>query len=163
MERPVFELSANARLLMARMERMAVGEDILYAELSLEIGAPVVGATPALQRAKYRLLMDRKYRFEVIIGKGLRRMTDEEITRAATRDRELSRNADKRAQRRLSAVQDYDAMPRQAQLTYTTEMSIFVAREYMSSDPGAQKVAILAAHGTAKELPIAQTIAAFQA
>lgn len=155
-----FEMSADARLLRQRLATMKPGDYVSYAELSTEIAKAVDGTTSALHTARRSLLNKDCFVFAVERGKGLKRLVDGEIVSASDQDVNRIRRAAKRGARKLASVENYAAMPNDAQLRHTTRLSVMTAVAHMASNTGIKKIEA-SATGRAKELPISETLAAF--
>lgn len=162
MTKPSFALSSDSRLLAQRLRDLKVGEQITYAELGAVISSPVHGGTPALRTALRMLLRDDDRVFGVMRGIGLRRLNDQEIIAAADTDVVSIRHKARRAARKITAIADYDALSPKDQLAHTLKLSMFAAIGEMATERGMKKLASHATvKGTAKELPIKETLAAF--
>lgn len=160
MTAPIFEMSADARLLRQRLKKIQVGETITYDELSKEISQPVDGSFQALQSARRSLLNHDNYVFETIMRVGLKRLSDSEIVSASERDVSKIRRAAKKGAKKLTSVQNYAGLSNDVQLQHTTRLSVFGLIAHAASDKGIEKVSQKAA-GRTTELPIADTISAF--
>lgn len=159
-DRPMFEMSADSRLLYQRLRRAAVDEVVTYTELSAEIHRPVSGATPALRTAIDAARRDDDIVFAAVRGIGMKRLNDVDIVDQSTADAVAIRRRAKRAAVKLTKVSDYSALPAGKQLEHTARLSIFAAIAEISSDKSIRKVAA-AAGGRAGELPISETLRAF--
>lgn len=162
MTKPLFQMSADARLLYQRLIRVPVDGTVTYADLLAEISRPVSGAFGALHTAVRRVRRDHDMVFAAVRGVGLHRLTDLEIVGAAAADGRSLRRRARVAAEKLTKVQDYAALPPRAQIEHTARLSIFAAIAEMSTDKAVDKV-IAVASGRSGELPIAATLAAFGA
>lgn len=161
MAAPLFEMSADARLLRQRLAKMQAGDEVSYAELTKEIGRDVDGACSALQSARRSLLNSNQIVFDVVRGVGLRRLTDAEIVDASERDIAHVRRAARRGAKKLLSIGNFDALPNDKQLQHTTRLSVMSMIAHTTSDKQISKVE-KAASGRSQELPIAETLAAFR-
>lgn len=159
MKPAMFEMSVDARLLKQRLAKVSPGETISYTELGKEISRMVCGATSELQSARRSLFNDEGIFFSPVRGYGLQRLTDEAKVDASVSDLSKVRKAAKRGAKKLASVEKYDALPPEKQLQHTIRMTAFTALAHISSDKNVE--AIKSKVSTAKELPIAETIAAF--
>lgn len=160
MASPLFEMSADARLLRQKLAKVGVGEEISYADLSKEVSRDVTGCFAALHSARRSLLNSDQIVFEAIRGIGLRRLSDAEIVDASERDITKVRRAAKRGAKKLLSVGDFSALSNEKQLQHTTRLSVMTMVAHAASDKGIEKVEKAAA-GRSNELPIAETLAAF--
>lgn len=157
---PLFEMSADARLLRQMLNKAKIGDIVKYSEMSAEINHEVTGSTSALHSARRSLLNHDNYVFETIPNVGLKRLTDTEIVSASERDVNRIRRAAKKGAKKLASIVNYAALPNDAQLQHTTRLSVFGLIAHAASDRGLDKVSEKAS-GRHTELPIADTIAAF--
>lgn len=162
MKSPIFEMSADARILSQELAKLRPGETITYRTLGHAIGRKVVGSTTSLQTARRALLRNEQILFSPIRGEGLYRMRDEEIVANADRDINHIRMSGRRGVQRLAAVQNYAEMPRAKQLSHAAKMSVLTAVTSLTTERSLKNIEEeVARHPERRELPVAQTLAAF--
>lgn len=158
---PSFQLSADTRFLVQRLQKATVGETVTYEQLGQEVGKPVVGGMPALQSAKRVLRRDFEMVFAAIHGVGLKRLNDVEIVgTAASTSKKLRRTAQRGVQT-LTAVSDFSKLPREEQMRHSASLSIFGAVAEMNREPSIRKIEKVA-EAQRGELPFAATLEAFK-
>jgi hypothetical protein len=163
MKQPSFEMSASTRLLIQRLRMVKVGDTLTYSDMSVVVSEKISGASGCLQTARRHLLKEENIVFDVVRGVGMTRLSDTDIVRASDKDVDGIRRKAKKSCRKLSAIRDYAAMPRDQQLAHTARMSMLVAVSHMAKDTNLAKLEQKAAGVTSRELPIAETLAAFGA
>jgi hypothetical protein len=156
----MFQMSADTRFLVQRLSKASVGDLITYEDLSREVGKAVSGSFSALTSARRALLRDQQRVFDVVTGKGLKRLNDIEIVATGERTSQRIRRTARRGVRTLTAVADFSSLPREYQMRHTAAVSIFGVIAEMSTHNGIAKVEKIA-ENMAAPLPIAQTLAAF--
>jgi len=160
-ETPDFQLSADTRFLMQRLRSLPIGGTITYEALGQEIGRKVHGGLPALGSARRILLRDDNMVFDVIMGEGLKRLNDVEIVGTSHRTAKKIKRAAQRGVRTLTAVGDFSALPREAQMRHTAAVSVFGVIAEFTKEPNIEKIEKIA-EGHRGELPIAATLDAFR-
>lgn len=160
MSNPMFQMSADARLLYQRLTKVGVGEEISYDVLASEISRPVSGATTALQTAVRNARKNDDMVFAAIRGVGLKRLEDAEIIASATQGTVSIRRRARKEAEKLTKIRDYGALPQAKQIEHTARLSIFGAIAEMANEKSVKKIEAIAGN-RAGELPIAQTLAAF--
>jgi hypothetical protein len=162
MKAPLFEMSADARLLRQELAKVKSGDTIAYRVLGDAIGRKVEGATSALQTARRSLFREEQILFSPVSGEGLYRMRDEDIVSNADRDVTHLRRSARRGVQRLAAVQEYEKLPHGKQLAHSTKMSVMAAVAGITTDKAVKSIEVEAAKSPERrQLPIAQTLAAF--
>jgi hypothetical protein len=162
MKAPLFEMSADARLLRQELEKVEIGKHVTYDVLGKAIGKDVSGSTGALQTARRSLFREKQYVFSPISGVGLHRMNDEEIVANSDRDINHIRRTARRGAQRIAAVQSYEGMTPAKQLQHTTRLSVMTAIASITTTKSIEKIEGSAVAGAkARELPIAETLSAF--
>lgn len=163
MKNPIFEMSADTRLLRQRLATVGIGETITYEELGAEVSKAVNAGFPSLNSARQSLLRNEQMVFAPIRGVGLKRLGDADIVKASDRSVQRVRNAARQGVRQLAAVQDFASLPPKDQLAYTTKMSVMVAVSSMVSNRALTKAEDkVALSGRTKELPISETLEMFK-
>jgi hypothetical protein len=156
-----FQLSADTRFLMQKLRSLQIGDTITYKDLATEIGKPVTGALPALASARRILLRDENMVFDIVRGDGLKRLNDVEIVGTSHRTAKKIKRAAQRGVRTLTAVADFSALPREAQMRHTAAVSVFGVIAEFTKEPNIARVEKIA-DGKKGELPIAATLDAFR-
>lgn len=156
---PVFQMSADARLLLARLEKASVGELITYEELSATISRPVGGAFGPLRTALRRMLRDHDAVFACVSGKGVKRLSDPEIIDEGVQAIDMIRRRAQRSMERQMKA-DFSKLDRERQARFSAQVSVMGTIAFMAK---ASNVAKLAKEATPerKELPVAETLRMF--
>lgn len=100
---------------------------ISYTALEGAVGLPLDSFRLNLATARRRLEADEGIVFETIRGEGLRRMSDSDIVKSATKFRHKIRRTAIGGTNRLSAVSDPGALSNAEQLTATLHRTVFEA------------------------------------
>jgi len=117
-------LSIDTKTITDRLAKASVGEVVPYSELTLLIGRDVQHeARPTLSSA-LRRLGNEGIVFGCVRGLGVKRLTDAEIVGVGPATLSKIRRAARRAQTKLAAVADFDALPRAAQTTHNMSLSV---------------------------------------
>lgn len=159
MTNPMFQMSADARLLMQHLAKTSVGQTVKYEELSAVISRPVAGSFGALRTALRRLLRDENMVFGAVKGIGIKRLNDVEIVaEGGAAAVAIRRKASRSIERQMKV--DFSKLPREAQSRFTAQVSVMASVAMMTRDKSLDRVAA-AATPAIKELPIAETLAMF--
>ena len=156
-----FKASADTVFLAQRLESLTVGESITYKALGEVIGKTVSGATPALASARRILLREHKRVFETQIGVGLKRLDDVGITGTGDKTRKRIRAEARRGLKRLLAVNDFSAMPREMQMKHTATTALLGIVKGFTTDKALAKVEAKAGE-VDRKLTRYQTLEAFK-
>lgn len=158
-ENPIFQMSADARLLIQHMSKATIGQTFTYEELKGVISRPVDGSSGALRTALKRLLRDKGFVFGCVHKVGVKRLNDDEIVseggQAADR---IRRHAKRSIERQMKA--DFSKLSREQQGRFTSQVSVMASIAFMTSSAQMQKVADKSSPDI-KELPISATLAMF--
>lgn len=158
--RPTFELSIDTKLLYERLIAAAPGETVTYAQLGKEVSRTLNGGDPYLQSALARAFKADDAVFDNVRGVGYRRLNDTEIVKLSNRDTDLIRRRSRKAADKLTKVQDFTSLPQQQRVEHNARLSIFAAIASMTKSSSVKKIEA-AATAAGRELPFAETIAAF--
>lgn len=101
---PSFVPSRNTVILHQRLIEVPVGSTITYKELGQEIGEPINGSYPSLISARRRAQAIDNIVFDSVRGRGLKRLTAEEIIEKTTQRRRGISNAAYRGMRELDTI-----------------------------------------------------------
>lgn len=159
-DQPMFEMAPDTRLLRQTLAKASIDDFITYDALSAVISKPVNGGTHALQSARNSLLRRERMVFGVIRGSGLKRLNDTDIVSASEQDVVGIRRKAKMAVRKLTSVQDYNAMPADKRLAHTVKMAVYTAVADISTERS-MEVIEKASVGRSSALPFQDTIRAF--
>jgi hypothetical protein len=159
MNRPTFQMSADARLLISHLRDAAVGQEFTYEDLSKVISRPVDGGSSALQTAMRRLLRDKDMVFATIRGKAIKRLDDKGIVDEGASAADSIRRKARRSFERMSKA-DFSALPREYQSRFSAHTSIMATLAHMTSGVQIAKLERDMPSGK-RELPIADTLRMF--
>jgi hypothetical protein len=157
--RPAFRTAADADVLLRGLIDTPVGAIFDFGAASRLIGKPVTGGTAALQNALRRARDDHALEFGSVIGVGYKRLSDEEIVAASARDMERSHRGAQRAARKLGNVQNFDALPAEAQVKHNAALAVFGVIGAATSGTALRRVEEATAKAK-KGLPMADTLKA---
>lgn len=158
MPKLVFQMSADARLLMQYLEQQPVGTFTSYETLTAVISRPIQKHRGALQTALRRLLRDKDMVFGCVHGSGIKRLSDTEIAATGNQATERIRRMSARAVEKMLKA-DFDALNYDEKKRYTAQVSTMAAISQMTKPKNLTKLANDAP--AKKELPIAETLRMF--
>jgi hypothetical protein len=122
------ERSIDTETLVRHLRGLAVGSVASYEELNALIGRDVqVGARHILASAERIMLRDDRRVFAPVRNVGLKRLNDREIVGTGLDTTARLRRLARRGARKVTAVHDYDALPKDDQVQHNTHLSIFGA------------------------------------
>jgi hypothetical protein len=159
MTKPTFQMSADARLLMQHLDKLAVGETADYATLSAVISRDVRKNFGALGTARHRLLRDAQKAFATVRKVGIKRLADNEIVAEGKSYAESIRRKARQSIERQMVV-SFDKLSAPEQRAFTAQVSIMGAIAMMSSQRGLDRIGA-AATPERRELPVAETLTLF--
>lgn len=158
-DKPTFQMSADARLLISHLRDAKVGDEFSYEALSAVISRKVSAASSALQTAMRRLLRDKDMVFGVIRGKAIRRLDDRGIVDEGASAGDRIRRAARRSFERMNKA-DFSALPREYQARFSASTSVMATIAHMTG--GAQMAKLERDMPIGKrELPVAETLRMF--
>lgn len=160
MTKPLFQMSADSRLLYQRMKAVEIGETVPLGDLEGAVSRPMAEIRGAISTARRRLLRDDGMVFISVPGVGYLRCTDEHIVDGAVADTVALRRKAGVAAEKLTKVRDFAALTPAKQIEHTTRLSVLSAIASLTKEPAIERVR-KAAQGRATELPLAETLAAF--
>lgn len=137
------------------------GEMFTFAALSKHIGRPIDGGDAVLQRAMKRLEQQNGICFANIRGVGYRRQTDNGLVQETTRNRTLLQRRAKRYGRRLTKVENFEALSNEEKLTHQAHLSLFGAISSMASKKGVERIQRIAT-ASSQKLALRKTLEAFR-
>jgi hypothetical protein len=152
-------LSIDTKMIQDRLSRCATGEIVRYSELSELIGRDIQnGARNLLHSAMRRLLADGKA-FATVRCEGVKRLSDAEVVGEGPAALSRLRRAASRASRKLAAVQDFNALPREAQTTHNMTLSVLGVLAHMTKPSTVRQLEARIDQAQAA-LPLAKTLEA---
>jgi hypothetical protein len=158
-ENTMFQMSADARLLIQHMSKATVGQTITYDELKGVISRPVDGSSGALRTALKRLLRDKGFVFGCVPKVGFKRLNDVEIVAEGAQAADhIRRKAKRSIERQMKA--DFTKLSREQQGRFTAQVSVMASIAFMSGSAQMEKIASKSSPEI-KELPISATLAMF--
>lgn len=158
-DKPTFQLSADARLMISHLRNASVGQEFTYDELGKVISRKVDGGSTAIQTAMRRLLRDADMVFGVIRGKGIKRLDDRSIVDEGSSAADRIRRAARRSFERMSKA-DFSALPREYQQRFSAHTSIMATLAHMTGSAQIGKLEKQMPTGK-RELPVADTLRMF--
>lgn len=159
MTKPDFQMSSDARLILAHIRKKSVGEVATYDELSNVISSTVNGATGSLRTAMRRMLKDDDIVFAVVRGVGIKRLNDGEIVDESQSYSNAIRRKAKNSFERVSKV-DFQKLTTQQQARASAQMSIMATLAHMTKQSTVSKIEARMPTGK-QELPINDTLKLF--
>lgn len=161
-QRVIPETSVDTNLIYQRIERAEIGEVITYDEMSDLIGRNVrTKAAHNLASARRRAFNQRQMVFDAVHKVGIKRLNDVEIVTTTQQAIDKARRSARRAAKRITAVRDFDALPKELRVKHNTFMSALSAMAAITkAGPMAKLEKIV---GEAQQtLPLAKTLEAFR-
>lgn len=158
--RPVFQMSADARLLYQKLKTIKIGDTISYAELGAEVNRVVEGGTGVLRTALRRCQVDNQMLFGAIRGVGLKRLTDTEIVSEATATTAAVRRKARRGAARLFLVNDFEGLSERDKSQHMARASILSSVAHLTQERQIDKF-IASAKEVRRELPVTETLKMF--
>ncbi len=153
-----FETEALRRFLA----QMKVGDVVTFHELSSIAGTSIRSTSAPFTSARRIVLHEDGIVLDNLRGVGYRRASDEALaTSVSDKDLRKSRRHSVRALKKMSCVEDFGAMPLQAQIAHTIKASFFAATRFMAHRSTLARVVTPVVTGRATELPVRETLAAF--
>jgi hypothetical protein len=156
---PLFEQTAETRLLVVRLKKMTVGEVISYVELSALISKPVDGSSGPLVTARRRMLRDFDMVIACIPGEGIQRLDDKAIVNESLEYGKWIRRKAKRSFERINKA-NFSTLPREYQMRFSASASVMAAVSFMTGERQMLKLESSMPSGK-KELPISDTLRMF--
>lgn len=160
MPRPSFHASADTRLIMQELEKVAIGDTITFKQLSAAVSRPKNEIRSNINSARAALLRDHQIVFDNVRGVGYKRLTDAETVESTTQDIAKTRRAARRGLIKIASVQDYSSLSARDQLAHSTRAAVLGAVTEITSGRGVKRVE-KAASGKAGDLPFKETVQAF--
>jgi hypothetical protein len=159
-KRPIALLSIDAKLLYERLIQVEVGAEITNKELSDIIGRNVQeSGRGVLATARRKAQREDQIVFGIVRNVGLKRLTDAEIVNSGERSIEHHRRSSKRAGRRLTCVQHFDALPPEVQTRHNAQASYFGLVAHLSTTRQMKRLEEKVSNGV---LPLQRTLEAFK-
>lgn len=161
MTNPIFQMSADSRLLYQHLKTATVGQTILYTDLSAVISKPVSGASPCLHTAIRRCQNSHEMVFASVRGVGVKRLTDTEIVDESVSLTAQVRRKAKKAANRLMLVNDFSGLPERQKQQHMARASILASVAHITTERQVDRFITAAAGSSAKELPVSETLKMF--
>lgn len=121
--KPLFVMSKETQAIVEVLR--GVNQEISYPHLSAAVGIAVTGNTPALASARRHLESAEGIVFDVVRGQGLVRLDDVgKVASTARHARSISRAA-RRGKKRIGSIENFAALPNDAQLQATLRATQF--------------------------------------
>lgn len=159
-KKTLFEMSIDTRMLYDRLKKAEIGEAVTFKQMGEILGRSVDGSCSNLQSALHRL-EGEGVAFANVRGEGYQRMNDIEVVNSAEHSREGIRKKAKRAIKRLTCVQVFDALPNDLKVKHNAALSGFGAIASIMS-PGRVKALEEQVAKAGAQLPLAKTLEAFK-
>lgn len=158
-KRPTFEMSMDTRAVYDRLNRVAIGDDATFKELSDILGRTVDGGSPHIQSALRRLEADGII-FGNIRGVGYQRLNDVGIVNTVEHERLGLRRKARKIVHRLTSIGDFEALPNDLKIKHNAAVSGFGAIAAMLA-PNKMQLLEQSVEKAQAKLPLAKTLAAF--
>jgi len=121
------ELSLDRQMLTERLEKVAIGETVTYAELSEVIGREVRMCRHLLYGAMHTLQRDNHMIFDTVMNVGVKRQDDSGIVAGGDAYIRHIRRTSRTGARRLSCVDSFTDLPPDRQIQHNANMSLMGA------------------------------------
>jgi hypothetical protein len=157
--RTIGEMGIDARIILAKLLDLKVGERLSYDDLSSAIGRDMRPGNPGYSSfSSARVAAERDgVVIDVIQKWGIVRLDDIGIVKSGSRFVDSIHRLARRGRKRLSRVDKFDLLPSEAKIEHNVQMSQFGVLEEFSSTKTERRL-----HGRVKEtgsyLPLAKTI-----
>lgn len=139
--RTIADLSPDAITLRKRLETLAPGDSVTYAELTKLIGGDVQRSRHgALYRARAILMREKSMVFAAMKGEGLKRLTDDEIAKTGYGVIRTVRRASSRGMKRLACVSEFEKLSSDAQTAHNTAMSVLGTLHQFTAPARVEKI-----------------------
>lgn len=159
MAKTIPQISIESQTLIKLLITISEGQTVTYDQMSEAINRDVrKHGRSSMTTARRRLAHDEGIYFEPEAGVGLRRCTDrEKATCGAAAVKHIGATA-RRAVRKLTAVQEFDKLPRELQVEHNASVSMLGA---LGAASGMRKLESVrkAVNKSADVLPLAKTLA----
>lgn len=150
--------SVDARLLYERLKTAAIGELVLYAELSEIIGRDVQnGARHLVRSALNKALRDDRMVFEAVMDQGYRRLSDVEIVDCSDNTFARMRRMARRQTAKLTSVAEFEKLPNNLKIKHNTNISMLGALTHLVRPASVKKIEARVSE-TASQLPSAKVL-----
>lgn len=159
-KKTIFEMSIDTRTVYDRLKTAEIDEMVSFKALSELLGRKVAGDCSNLQSALHRL-EGEGVAFANVRGVGYQRMNDISVVNTAETSREGLRKKAKRAIKRLTCVNKFDALPNDYKVKHNAALSGFGAIAAIMS-PGRVKALEQDVAKAGAQLPLAKTLEAFK-
>jgi len=143
MEPTRFHLSQHTKQLVNYLLTVKIDEEVPYEQLSTLIGCDILDPKHRanLTSARCILIKDHNIVFGTIIKFGLKRLKDEEIVLEGDKSIRRIRRECRRGARKVVCIQNYSALPQEAQIKHNQSLSILGTLRYMTSNKQLNKIA----------------------
>jgi hypothetical protein len=157
------ELSVDTQTIERLLLAVDVSATIEYAVMSAAIGRDVQGdARHIMESARRRVLRDQRMVFEPVMDVGLKRLDDVGIVSLGPAYVGRIHRMSKRGAQKLTAVQDFDALPNGLKIEHNVRLAQLGAMRHMTSSR-ATKTLTGKVGETANKLPLRQCLDAMKA
>lgn len=159
-KQPLFQKSADTRLLEALLSQAEPGQTVTYDEMSATIRRDVrKHASSALYSARRSLLNEKKMVFEAVRGVGMMRLDDSRVVASMESDRKRIQKAAGRSERKANAVvfENLSGPDKTKLLAASAQMG---AIAMMSKKTTTKKIESKVV-GTAQSIPIGEVLGMF--
>lgn len=154
-KKPIFAASADAKTIAHVLRQVAVGNVILYGELSRAISRNVcTDGRPAMDSARGIVQREDRMIFDAVRGEGLKRLADDEIVNLGDKARDHVRRASRKVVKKLVCV-DYDTLSKEKQVKHNTSLSMFGVFCELATEKSTKRLSESVAISQS-ELPIAK-------
>lgn len=158
------ELSVDTQTVERLLLAVTVGEVIEYSVLTNAIGRDVqADARHIADSARQRVLRSHRAVFEPVVGIGLKRLDDRGIISLGPSCVTRIRNMAKRGAQKLTAVNDFDALPNNLKLEHNVRLAQLGAVRHISSSKSTEKLIGHHSGEAQKTLPLRQCLDAMKA
>lgn len=155
------EVSATTRLLHARLAKAAIGEIILYPELSAIAKMDIQKNRGFLSSARRMVMRTEGFVFGAVSGVGLKRLDDSGIADVVAGGfKHIHRHAN-RIMKKAEKVLDIIALPKDRRTHFLATTSIVSAIAHASRETTIKRISV-SVEKTQAKLPLDETLQAFK-
>lgn len=120
----IAQLSNDTRVIYNHLSSSKIGDLITYEDLSNLVGYDITTKRSILASARRKCMNSDNIVFGVVIGEGIKRLSDSEIVSEASRAPSRMRNVARKGTRIASNVKDFDSMSDDDKRRHNATMSL---------------------------------------
>lgn len=161
--RPIGTLSIDVKTIFDRLTKCSVGDIVNYEDMSAIIGRDIRGekASWILSSARKRALTQARMLFGAVPNIGIQRLNDSQIVDTGNHALRCIHRASMRAGRKMTAIQNFEALPADKKLQHNTQISALAVLAHVTKEGQMKKLEGLVSKAQVA-LPLQKTLEAFR-